>query len=90
MPARGSLAQVDYEFGTLQAYINVDLELNVGEESGEIEDTVVHELVHIMLAPIHKGGEDQMLEYTAVSITRVLLALDKRTLAEVGEDAKPD
>lgn len=78
----GSLAAALFDFGALHATIEFDLEYNLDQCDADIEDTVVHELVHVMLAPIYSTAyTEQSLEYTVVSITRVLLAMDKKNAA---------
>ncbi len=76
MPGDGAeaYAVVQAQFAYLSAVISVNLKKSKTLSLKEVEEVVVHEICHVLLAPLEvEPGRD--LEYTVTSISRIMCGI---------------
>lgn len=60
-------------------YLSADIWFNLTKLSdcneSEIEEIVVHEITHMLIAPVQKDNNEQNVEYTTTVVSRLFLGL---------------
>jgi hypothetical protein len=66
-----------HKFRYLEASIYVNLRKCKDLDDEEIEYVVIHELTHLLVAPLQESSEETPLEYTVSSLARIMHGLRK-------------
>lgn len=64
---------VHFKYLEASMYVNLRMCVHMNEE--EIEYVVVHELTHLLVAPLQESSESTPLEYTVTSLARIFMGL---------------
>lgn len=75
-PGAAMVTFANFSYLKANIYVNLDVCSNDLSDD-ELEGFVVHELTHLLLAPIDEDVDETPLEYVTTSISRIFLGLNK-------------